>query len=489
MNRNKHFTIWIGILLLVSVVPIYGQVEESEIPDPGPGTEASSFGGPPNIEELALRQTGLSGVGLTFIDGDPFFRIQLQPDIDLGKIGIGLDVVLLYNPDPEPKPDGSEGEKILAEDGEEWNDVSTILRTIRYVRYGHLNDPFYARFGELDYVTVGHGFIMSGYSNYDRRGLRLNLSNKTKKFGVETMINNLGDPTIFGGRAYIRPLQKEGGKSILNRLEFGGTYLTDIDPNPLVEDEDPLIALGADVGLPIIDSRLLRLELYDDLAFLNTKPKADEPGETEIATGNAVGLGLSISKALFKVEYRTFGEAFQPTVFDYTYEAAKGSNAAATAPDFLGAVKESDTDLGTSADEGRRGYFSMLAWRPIPKVHLMGTFEDYNTTEPKLYIGVTESGLVEKMSFRAFYVKRNIGEPDPGFPAAPDSEDPAFFEDLFRLDTKSAFTVRIGYEVLPSLELAVIREYRFQRIEGPNEETVFEPIQKTSVEVGFKLNF
>jgi hypothetical protein len=188
--------------------------------------------------------------------------------------------------------------------------------------------------------------------------------------------------------------------------------------------------------------------------------------------GNAVGLGLSIPKALFKVEYRIFDDGFRPTIFDYTYDSS---------PVFLGM----DTEEGE--DEAQKGYFSMLAWRPISKVDLLATFEDYDNTEPKLYVGLTESGLVDRLSFRAFYVKRNIGEPNP------DGEDPGFFEDFFDLDDKSAFTMRIGYEVLPSLELAVIREYRFQQIQKAGydgeEETTFEPIQKTSVEVGFKLNF
>ena len=460
MNRNKHAAVF-GIFLFLITLPIYGQNDNPQL-----------YGGPPDLDEVFLKQSGLSGIGLTLIDGDPLYRVQLQPDVGLGKIGVGLDVVLLYNPDADDDED-----KILAEDGEKWDNLSTFLRVVRYVRYGHVADPFYARFGELDYVTIGHGFIMSGYSNYDRRGLRLNLSNKTKKFGVETMINNLGDPTIFGGRAYIRPLQREGAPPIINRLEFGVTYLTDIDPVPTVEDEDPLIALGVDVGLPLIENRLLRLTLYDDLAFLNTKLKTDNSGETETATGNAVGLGLSISKALFKVEYRTFGDGFQPTVFDYTYEAVRGDETV-----FLGLE---DTDDG----EAKRGYFSMVAWQPVAKVDFLATFEDYNNSEPKLYAGITESGLVDRMSFRAFYTKRNIGEPDPGFPNAPGSEDPDFFEDLFRLDSKSAFIVRVGYEILPSFEVAIVREYRFHQVETDDGETRFEPIQKTSFEAGFLLNF
>ena len=470
MNDKRHAVIWIGMLLLVAALPICAEDE--------PGL----YGGPPDPAELATRQAGLSGLGLTFINGDPFFRFQLQPEIAVGKVGVGLDVVLLYDPDPDLKPDGSEGDKILAEDGEEWDNLSTILRSIRYVRYGRPNDPFFARFGELDYVTIGHGLIMGGYSNYDRRGLRLNLSTETKKVGVETIVNNLGDPTIFGARLYVRPLQREGGPAIINRLEFGATYLTDIDPAPMVEDEDPLIALGVDVGLPIISSRLLNLTLYDDLAFLNTKRKLSDPTETETAAGNAVGAALSITNILLKLEYRTFARGFVPTLFDYTYEASKQGNTISGVPDFVGLDPEED-------DEARRGYYSMVAWQPVPKVHLLGSFEDYSNSEPKMYLGVAETGLVDRVSFRAFYVKRNIGEPDPGFPEAADSEDPEFFEDLFRLDEKSAFTVRVGYEVFPSVELAVTREYRFRQTEDADGEKIFEPIQKTSVELGLHLGF
>ena len=202
MNRNKHIAIWIGILSLVFVFGTYGQGGQTEIA----GETAVSYGGPPDSEETALRQVGLSGLGFTLIDGEPFFRFQLQPEVDLGKVGFGLDVVLLYNPFAD-----EEERSILAEDGETWDDISTLLRTVRYLRYGHPSDSFYTRFGELDYVTIGHGFIMSGYSNHDRRGLRLNLSTKTKKVGIETVINNLGDPTVFGGATVCSSFAKGGG--------------------------------------------------------------------------------------------------------------------------------------------------------------------------------------------------------------------------------------------------------------------------------------
>ena len=501
MNQKKHVVIWIGILSLVFIVAIYGQEEQTEIPQ-DVGETALSYGSPLDPEELVLStfsKKGTSGLGLTSINGDRFLRFQLQPEIDLGKVGLGLDAVLMYN------FSAGEGEyTILAKDGEPWDGISSILRFVRYVRYGNSSDPFYARFGALDYVTIGHGFIMSGYSNHDRRGLNLNLNTQTK--GVEIVLNNLTDPTVFGGRLFVRPLKKEsGGIPILNNLEFGVTYLTDTDPNQIMDDEQvpgttdeaALIAFGADVGIPLINNQSLRLDIYDDVAFMNTKPKANETAETdmaietepvgtEMAIGNAVGLGLSISKAFFKVEYRSFGEGFYPTIFDYTYDADKD-----VGPEFLGVDEDTDLGMGEDDDEGKpkRGYFSMLAVRLGEKVDFVTIFEDYTTIEPKLYAGITESELVDRLSFRVFYVKRNIGKPDPGFPEQEGSEDPDFFQDLFRLDSKSAFLVRIGYELLPRFEVAIIREYRFQQGEDAAGERRFEPIQKTSVEVGFKLDF
>ena len=420
----------------------------------------------PNIEEMTLSEGGLLGVGFTFIDADPFVQFQFQPSINLGKIGIGIDGVALYNLSAE------EGEETwLAEDGETWDNISTLLRIVRYVRYGHLNESFYARLGELNYVTIGHGLIMGGYSNYDRRGMRLNLSTKKKKIGIETVINNLGDPTVFGGRMFFRPLQQEtGGIPILKGLELGVTALTDIEPS-LVPVDDSLIALGADVGFPLIHNRLLRLDVYNDVAFLNTKMSTD-------AIGNEVGLCVSVAQATFKVGYRTFREGFQPTLFDYTYDAAKGIG-----PDFLGL----DTD--DNEGESRQGYFSLLAWRLFSKIDFFATFEDYTTTEPKLYAGITESGLSDRWSFRAFYVKHNIGEPDPGFPAKAGSKDPEFVEDLFRLDNESAFIVRIGYKIFWRFEAAITHEYRFQQVADEAGETGFEPIYKTSGEIGINLNF
>ncbi len=425
------------------------------------------------VETRPFAKSGLYGGGLTFIDGNAYVQLQLQPDIPIGKLGLGLDLVMLYNPFAE-----ADESQFLAEDGEDWNNPSTWLRLIRYIRYGQPNEPFHFRFGELDYLTLGHGSIMSGYSNYDRRGVQLNLRNSDNRFGVETMLNDIGAPTIFGGRAFLRPFQRTENNSLFTRFEVGTTYLTDIDPNVQEIGEEPLIALGADVGFPIFETGTFRLNVYDDVVFLNTvggtarsrypenqDQEGSPTGTTRLTWGNAVGVGFAWTQAVFKLEYRFFSDGYIPSVFDYTYESAKIGLPQTDVPQFLGL----ETDIAA-----RRGYFSQLIWQPLPQFYFLGTFENYTDSEPKLYVGITESGIVPRLSARAFYTKRDIGE----------GGDTNFFGDLFDLDEKSAFSIELRYAIYPPLETIILREYRFRRVE-----TKFEPIHKTSVMLGVKREF
>ena len=479
MNRDKGFTcpvaLTIGILIFLLTLPTSTRAEED------PGLAA--------LQYPDFLTSELYGGGLTFIDTDPYIQLQAQPDISLGKVGIGLDVVVLYNPYAVDTVS-----QILAEDGESWNSPSTWLRLIRYVRYAEPYDPFYFRFGELDYLTIGHGSIMSGYSNYDRRGLRVNLRASNNRYGVETIVNDLGNPLIFGGRLFYRPFLRTENNNLLTRFELGATYLTDSDPNPQEDTEDPLTALGVDVGFPIIERGTFRLDLYNDFAVLNTLDSFEEPlatesieqapiielestpvgddtiGTTEFAWGNAIGIGFTTPKAIFKFEYRVLNEGYIPSVFDYTYESVKSVSSEQDMFDFL------DTETN---NQQRQGFFSEFIWEPVTYLQFFGTFEDYNNGFPKLYVAAASSGLVPRLRVQAFYTKRDIGE----------GGETAFVADLFDLDEKSALSLRIGYAIYPPIETIVTREYRFRRVETAEGVSLFEPIHKTSFIIGINTDF
>ncbi len=443
MNRKALAALTAGMLVFVFNLnfSVYSEAEKSPAPS---------------------LNTGLHALGLSFIDGNTYTRFQLQPDIPLGKIGIGLGLVVLYNPLAEAAEP-----QFLAEDAESWDSPSTWLRLIRYIRYGQPYDAFHFRFGELDYLTIGHGLIMSGYSNHDRRGIRLNFRGSSNKFGVETVLNDFGNPTIFGGRTFIRPFQGPEESNLYTRFELGATYITDIDPILVEIGEEPLIGVGVDAGLPIFETSTFRFDLYDDIAFLNTLANTDEENAatTELAWGNAIGVGFSWTKSLFKLEYRILGNGFYPSVFDYTYEPAKTVDAIP------------NREHATAVQ--RRGFFSEFNWNPSPQIHFFGTFEDYTDSEPKLYLGISESELIPHIAFRAYYTKRDIGE----------SGETGFFSDLFDLDEKSAFAVEVRYELLPAIETIITHEYRFRRVTTADGISQFEPIHKTSFMVGSTANF
>ena len=454
----------IAILSFFLILPISAQDEEA-------AAHKAADDALTQVGDSNFLTSGLYGGGLTFIDGDAYVQLQLQPDIPLGQIGLGLDLVFLYNPYAE----GTDPQ-FLAEDGEAWDNPSTWLRLVRYIRYGQPYDPFHLRFGELDYLTIGHGSIMSGYANYDRRGLRLNFRNSVNRWGVETMLDDIGNPSIFGGRVFLRPFQHEENSDLLARFELGATYLTDINPNLQEEGEAPLSAIGFDIGFPIFETSTFQLSLYDDIAFLNTGSEPSVSGElgadtaTNLAWGNALGAGFAFTQAIFKVEYRIFGDGYIPSVFDYTYQSAKSLSLQPDMPQFFGLE---------ATTEPRRGFFSQLIWHPLPQIHFLGTLEDYSNAEPKLYMGITESGLVPRLSLRAFYTKRDIGE----------GGETSFVPDLFDLDEKSAFSVELRYTVVPPIETIVVREYRFRRVETPDGVSQFEPIHKTSFMVGVNTDF
>ena len=493
MNRDEVFTHYkrgilasvIGILILLLTLSTSILAQE----DPGLAS----------LQQPDFLTSGLYGGGLTFIGTSPYIQLQAQPDIPLGKFNIGLDLVILYDPYATDT-----STQFLAEDGESWDSPSTWLRLIRYISYAQPYDPFYFRLGEFDYLTIGHGSIMSGYSNYDRRGLRVNLRKSNSRYGVETVVNDLGNPMIFGGRFFYRPFLRPENNNFLTRFELGGTYLTDINPNLQEDGEELLTALGVDVGFPIIERSTFRLDLYNDFAVLNTlspKPEdmSEEPEESleteltdqeptrrlesapiggeevtpakEFTWGNAVGVGFAVPQVLFKFEYRVFEEGYIPTVFDYTYESAKSLSPEPDMFDFL--------DLETN-DERRRGFFSQFIWKPVESnFHFFGTFEDYNNSSPKLYMVVAGSGLIPRLSWRTFYTKRDIGAGD----------ETNFFRDLFDLDERSALRLEVCYAIYPPVETIVAREYRFRRVETTEGVSQFEPIHKTSFMVGISTDF
>ena len=134
------------------------------------------------------------GLGMTWIDNQAYYSISLQPDLSIGKVGIGLNLSLLYNVN---------NGKFYSQD---WKDRQTgktdWARIFRYVRYGHKGEPVYSRLGAFDAERLGHGFILNFYNNqinYEDRKNGLTLDLDFGYFGFETLTNNLARLEVIGG--------------------------------------------------------------------------------------------------------------------------------------------------------------------------------------------------------------------------------------------------------------------------------------------------
>ena len=124
----------------------------------------------------------------------------------------------------------------------------------------------------------------------------------------------------------------------------------------------------------------------------------------------------------------------------------------------------------TINEGGQTGIYSLLTYYLPEKLWGSVAYENYTLSAPNLYGELVEIGLIDELSLRMFYVKHEI----------------EYFNDIFDLDEKSAFTIRVGFEVYPPLELVMLHEFRFRERE---DEEGFETIRKTSFELGVNVQF
>jgi len=365
--------------------------------------------------ENTLQDRGvlMGGMGVGVIDGDPYFIMNLKPELALGKFGVGLDINLRYN---------TETGHIRNED---WDQGYDFLRAIRYVRYSYKRnpDPVYGRLGALDAARLGHGFIMNYYNNsllYEDRKVGLEFDYDFGIGGFETMTNNLGRSEIFGGRVYYRPLQLAVDMPILKNFAVGATYVTDIDPDGYRGTEDDVSIFGFDAELPIIKTNLASLALYADLAKIVDHGKGQAAG---------VDLHLSGIGGIFEIgaqlERRFLDPEFIPAYFGPFYELERDDP-----------QNNKEAQLHAQQKE-TRGTYGLLYGHVLNTMRLTGSYErlDGVPKSGRLHIEAAIPDAVPKIAARGMYDDRAIDT----------------FSDAFKMDENSAARVGLGYKIYPFL--------------------------------------
>lgn len=375
------------------------------------------------------------GIGMTWIDNHAYYTISFQPDISLGKFGLGLGLNLLYD---------HETGDLRSQD---WDSTDDYFRIIRYLRYGYKKDPFYTKIGVLDAATLGHGFIMNYYNNqlyYDKRKLGLLLDADLGTFGFESMTSNLARLEVIGGRVYYRPLYKSN-IPVLKNLGIGISYVTDIDPDSSRTTKDQVTVWGADIELPLIKSKLFNIMIYTDHARI-----------LNYGAGQTVGLSTdfipikNLLECRFTIEKRFLGKEFIPGYFGPFYEILRNTTMAevidfyySQGGDSLGIPEKyrpiletqlvSKQDLLSMMNETRTGWFLGLTANFLNIIKGIGYYQkiDGESNSGMLHFGASVSPKITALTLEASYDKRGIGD----------------FKDITTLDYRSVARFGLGYRM------------------------------------------
>ena len=378
------------------------------------------------------------GVGVTFIGDTAYTTFTIAPEFAFGKFGVGLNIELLFN--------NNDGFKFRKEG---WDQGAGAFRMIRYLRWGLKGDPFYTRIGSLQSSTIGNGFIMGYYSNessYDRRKIGLELDMDFGLVGLETMTSNLGNIEIIGGRLFTRPLSTTE-IPVLENLEIGGTYVTDINPDNRKDTHDGVYEWGADITIPVVKMDMFHWKIYGDYAKINNYGDGTAFG-TLVSVPNIVGaFGIYA-----KLEKRFLNGQFLPNYFNTLYEIdrkVKGIKFYYPDPDDIPADLNVSDELSKVDYLGRvkktEGLFGELAGQILGKIRLAGSYQHINNTVGGgiMHLEAKSNDLIPGVRLLWTYDKIGI-------------ED---FEDARTLDSRSIAVGEIGYKAYPFLYVTL--QYRW----------------------------
>lgn len=218
---------------------------------------------------------------------------------------------------------------------EDWDEASDYLRVIRTIEYGRSNSVVNARIGELGPISLGHGAIVRDYYNVvttDHYQMGASADLNTVYGGVELLLDNVIDPAVMGGRAYIYPWAFVDTDSFLSRVALGLSVAADIQaPTQLQGDEDasigvddtlnPVVLTDQSTSLMGVD---LEVALVDEESF-SLVPYVDFTTHASLGSGLNAGafVGAQLSDAVqvhAQLEYRRVGRQFLPTYFGPIYE-------------------------------------------------------------------------------------------------------------------------------------------------------------------------
>jgi hypothetical protein len=494
---------------------------EKKVSDAPAGTPEKSEEKPAVIGEAekkgpAAKPNGPTGISWEIsassvtVGGQQWTRLAISPDIPIWKFGVGLDLELFLD------EKGNFSRKSWEFDKDNWEE--SVFRKIKYLRFGHENDPLFVKVGGLSDVTLGYGFIVDRFTNLlyypDKKllGVQVYLNNisplgvtlQTMTPDVQEFQNNGG---IVAARLAIMPL-KISAIPILKNLSVGGTYAIDLNEFAPARDwsfsgnlndknangkEDYDVSmrqahnasdtsvvkrasqmgiidtsttlypgidttyrdsvrryalLGVDVGVPIIKTSLLGLEIYGQAGAVADSNLFGH--QTGWGFG-APGARLTVGPLVAQVEYRHIHGKFSPEYFGPYYLDERLHRY----PQPPGPTTKSDSLGNNSVD----GVFGELGFNIVNLVMIDGSYQYMAGTndaldqrfEAKGALGDAILKRIPKISKAEFYfyktdINRTIvvytGKGKPYL-----LNGKKIYDDFFEMTPSLFWGYRVGFEI------------------------------------------
>lgn len=366
--------------------------------------------------------SGMAGGDIGFGKlGDAYFlRLNIGTELRFDKIAVGLQIPLNIRLEDRcgnfALPDGCPQNARLRH--EDWDEFADYARLIRYFSYGAPADPFYIRLGELWGATFGHGTVLSGYYNsinLDLYKLGIQLNVNTAYGGVQTMMDSLLQPSVFGMRGYVRPVSFWDPKSYWNNLAVGVTWMVDafapvgtVTPgvvrngSGLPLPNEAMGILGFDVEFTVLQHKIIDVIPYTDVNTIFGAGTGWHLGVlTKLRPLEKFGLNL-------KLEYRYLGDGYVPAYFDSFYDIMKyqfPAGCSVTKFDLVRGRNPATTDackVGLSGSgvyaEGVFDFFGLLT--------LMIAFEDAQGPNNSNLLLSLQLPVFDAVKLAAYYNKR-----------------------------------------------------------------------------------
>jgi hypothetical protein len=227
---GSRFFAFIGPVLVGFLGAVAQSPTVAVTPPAATGSSTASM-----VAEAAATGTGSgtgfeASLGSVTVGNEQWTRMAFGVEAPIWRFGVFFDVELYLDQNGNPSNLGWDFKN---------EPLEAVTRKIRYIRYGHEDDPLFVKVGAISDVTLGYGFIVDRFTNMlhypDQKplGVQVNLNRLSSLDGsFQFMLSDADelrsyyDGGIGAARFALRPL-KLTDIPFFDKLQVGATYALD----------------------------------------------------------------------------------------------------------------------------------------------------------------------------------------------------------------------------------------------------------------------